>query len=105
MGQKEQNIGAGTITCNYDGFNKHKTEIGAGAFVGSNSALVAPVSIGDGAIVGAGATLTKSVEPNALAIARGEQRNVKDGAARLRTKFAHARTKKTKSWFILAIRV
>ena len=65
------NIGAGTITCNYDGFNKHQTDIGAGAFIGSNSALVAPVRVGQGAIVGAGATLTKSVEPDALAIARG----------------------------------
>ena len=67
------NIGAGTITCNYDGFFKYPTEIGAGAFIGSNSALVAPVKIGDGAIVGAGSVVTKDVEADALALARGEQ--------------------------------
>ncbi|MFK7866616.1 MAG: bifunctional UDP-N-acetylglucosamine diphosphorylase/glucosamine-1-phosphate N-acetyltransferase GlmU, partial [Alphaproteobacteria bacterium] len=64
------NIGAGTITCNYDGVNKHKTKIGAGAFIGSNSALVAPVEIGAGAIVGAGSTITKTVSDHALAISR-----------------------------------
>jgi len=67
------NIGAGTITCNYDGFFKYPTLIGAGAFVGSNSALVAPVSIGDGAIVGAGSVVTKDVEADALALVRPEQ--------------------------------
>ncbi|QLC24636.1 bifunctional UDP-N-acetylglucosamine diphosphorylase/glucosamine-1-phosphate N-acetyltransferase GlmU [Parasphingopyxis algicola] len=67
------NIGAGTITCNYDGFFKYRTEIGAGAFIGSNSALVAPVKIGDGAIIGAGSVITKDVEPDALGVARGEQ--------------------------------
>jgi bifunctional UDP-N-acetylglucosamine pyrophosphorylase / glucosamine-1-phosphate N-acetyltransferase len=67
------NIGAGTITCNYDGFTKHKTDIGAGAFIGSNSALVAPVRIGDGAYVGSGSVITKTVEPDALAVARGRQ--------------------------------
>ena len=67
------NIGAGTITCNYDGFFKYKTQIGAGAFIGSNSALVAPVSIGAGAIVGAGSVITADVEADALAIARGKQ--------------------------------
>ena len=67
------NIGAGTITCNYDGFFKYKTRIGAGAFIGSNSALVAPVSIGAGAIVGAGSVITADVEADALAIARGKQ--------------------------------
>ena len=60
------NIGAGTITCNYDGFFKYKTVIGEGAFIGSNSALVAPVTIGAGAIVGAGATVTQDVEADAL---------------------------------------
>jgi bifunctional UDP-N-acetylglucosamine pyrophosphorylase/glucosamine-1-phosphate N-acetyltransferase len=59
------------ITCNYDGFLKYRTIIGEGAFIGSNSALVAPVTIGDGAIVGAGSVMTRDVEPNALAIARG----------------------------------
>ena len=67
------NIGAGTITCNYDGFGKHRTDIGAGAFIGSNSALVAPVSIGDGAYVGSGSVITKDVERDALAVARGRQ--------------------------------
>ncbi len=65
------NIGAGTITCNYDGFNKWKTSIGEGAFIGSNTALIAPVNIGAGAIVGAGSTVTKSVEDDALAVVRG----------------------------------
>jgi bifunctional UDP-N-acetylglucosamine pyrophosphorylase/glucosamine-1-phosphate N-acetyltransferase len=75
------NIGAGTITCNYDGFFKYKTEIGAGAFIGSNSALVAPVSIGAGAMVGAGSVITKDVQPDALAIARGAQ-EAKPGRAK-----------------------
>jgi bifunctional UDP-N-acetylglucosamine pyrophosphorylase / glucosamine-1-phosphate N-acetyltransferase len=64
------NIGAGTITCNYDGFDKHRTVIGAGAFIGSNSALVAPVTIGDGAIVGAGSTISGDVAADALAVER-----------------------------------
>ena len=67
------NIGAGTITCNYDGFSKFKTDIGANAFIGSNSSLVAPVKIGDGAFVGSGSVVTKDVEPDALAVARGRQ--------------------------------
>ncbi len=67
------NIGAGTIFCNYDGFFKHRTEIGAGAFVGSNSALVAPVKIGDGAYVGSGSVITKDVAANALALERSGQ--------------------------------
>jgi len=67
------NIGAGTIVCNYDGFVKHKTEIGAGAFIGSNSALVAPVTIGEGAYIGTGSVITRPVEADALAIARGRQ--------------------------------
>lgn len=70
------NIGAGTITCNYDGVNKSKTLIGDGAFIGSNSSLVAPVSIGKNATVGAGSTITKSIEDNELAIARAKQRNI-----------------------------
>jgi bifunctional UDP-N-acetylglucosamine pyrophosphorylase/glucosamine-1-phosphate N-acetyltransferase len=74
------NIGAGTITCNYDGFLKYKTEIGHGAFIGSNSALVAPVKIGDGAIVGAGSVVTGDVEANALGLARARQ-EVKPGWA------------------------
>jgi bifunctional UDP-N-acetylglucosamine pyrophosphorylase/glucosamine-1-phosphate N-acetyltransferase len=67
------NIGAGTITCNYDGTNKHHTTIGAHVFVGSDVALVAPVTIGDGAILGAGSVITEDVQPDALALARGRQ--------------------------------
>jgi len=67
------NIGAGTITCNYDGFDKHKTEIGAGAFIGSNSSLVAPVKIGDGAYIGSGSVITRDVAADALALERSEQ--------------------------------
>lgn len=78
------NIGAGTITCNYDGYSKHLTEIGAGAFIGSNSALVAPVAVGDGAIIGAGSTITKDVPKDALGVARGKQHNVEDYAVRRR---------------------
>lgn len=67
------NIGAGTITCNYDGFDKHRTEIGAGAFVGSNSSLVAPVRIGTGAYIGSGSVISKDVPDDALAVERAEQ--------------------------------
>lgn len=67
------NIGAGTITCNYDGVMKHHTHIGAGAFIGSNTMLVAPVSIGDGALTGSGSVITSDVEPDALALARAPQ--------------------------------
>ncbi len=72
MGE-EVNIGAGTITCNYDGVNKHKTVIGSGAFIGSNTNLVAPVSVGAGALVGAGSTITEDVPPQTLALARARQ--------------------------------
>jgi bifunctional UDP-N-acetylglucosamine pyrophosphorylase/glucosamine-1-phosphate N-acetyltransferase len=78
------NIGAGTITCNYDGFGKHRTEIGDGAFIGSNTSLVAPVTIGDGAIVGAGSAITEDIAADELAVARSRQRNVEGGAARFR---------------------
>jgi bifunctional UDP-N-acetylglucosamine pyrophosphorylase / glucosamine-1-phosphate N-acetyltransferase len=78
------NVGAGTITCNYDGFFKYGTEIGDGAFIGSNSALVAPVSIGAGAIVAAGSVVTADVQPDALAIARGNQENKPNWARRFR---------------------
>lgn len=70
------NIGAGTITCNYDGVNKHQTEIGRGAFIGSNSSLVAPVQIGDDATIGAGSVITTKVGDQELAVARGKQRNI-----------------------------
>jgi bifunctional UDP-N-acetylglucosamine pyrophosphorylase/glucosamine-1-phosphate N-acetyltransferase len=82
------NIGAGTITCNYDGFFKYGTKIGEGAFIGSNSALVAPVSIGPGAIVGAGSVVTKDVEADALALGRGEQKVKPGWAARFRAAMA-----------------
>jgi bifunctional UDP-N-acetylglucosamine pyrophosphorylase / glucosamine-1-phosphate N-acetyltransferase len=80
------NIGAGTITCNYDGFGKHWTEIGAGAFIGSNTALIAPVTIGEGAVIGAGSTINRDVPPGSLSIARGRQTDIPDGAARLRAR-------------------
>jgi bifunctional UDP-N-acetylglucosamine pyrophosphorylase/glucosamine-1-phosphate N-acetyltransferase len=67
------NIGAGTITCNYDGVHKHRTEIGAGAFIGSDTALVAPVRVGERALVAAGSVITEDVPDDALAIARGRQ--------------------------------
>ncbi|HEY0413223.1 MAG TPA: bifunctional UDP-N-acetylglucosamine diphosphorylase/glucosamine-1-phosphate N-acetyltransferase GlmU [Allosphingosinicella sp.] len=82
------NIGAGTITCNYDGFLKYPTEIGAGAFIGSNSALVAPVAVGAGAVVGAGSVITRDVAADALAVARGEQRETPGWAARFRAAVA-----------------
>jgi len=69
----DANIGAGAITCNYDGFDKHRTEIGAGAFIGSNSSLVAPVKVGAGAYVGSGSVVTEDVEKDALALGRGRQ--------------------------------
>ncbi|MEH6663001.1 MAG: DapH/DapD/GlmU-related protein, partial [Parasphingorhabdus sp.] len=91
------NIGAGTITCNYDGYFKYKTVIGKGAFIGSNSALVAPVTIGDGAIVGAGATVTKDVSAGDLALVRAEQ-TVKTGwADRFNAASAKKKAKETKS--------
>jgi bifunctional UDP-N-acetylglucosamine pyrophosphorylase / glucosamine-1-phosphate N-acetyltransferase len=78
------NIGAGTITCNYDGSSKHRTDIGAGAFIGTNSSLVAPVKIGDGAYIGSGSVITRDVPADALAIERSQQ-TVKEGwAKRLR---------------------
>jgi bifunctional UDP-N-acetylglucosamine pyrophosphorylase/glucosamine-1-phosphate N-acetyltransferase len=80
------NIGAGTITCNYDGFDKHRTEIGAGAFIGSNSALVAPVKVGDGAYVGAGSTIAKDVPADALAVVRAEKREKPGWAAKFRAR-------------------
>ncbi|MBB4016360.1 bifunctional UDP-N-acetylglucosamine pyrophosphorylase/glucosamine-1-phosphate N-acetyltransferase [Chelatococcus caeni] len=88
------NIGAGTITCNYDGFRKHRTEVGAGAFVGSNSSLVAPVTIGDGAFVGSGSVVTMDVPADALAVGRARQ-VTKDGwAQKFRETFSGASTKK-----------
>jgi bifunctional UDP-N-acetylglucosamine pyrophosphorylase/glucosamine-1-phosphate N-acetyltransferase len=80
------NIGAGTITCNYDGSKKHQTTIGDGAFIGSNSALVAPVKIGVGAYVGAGSTITEDVPAGALGVARGHQHNKNDWVATRKAK-------------------
>jgi bifunctional UDP-N-acetylglucosamine pyrophosphorylase/glucosamine-1-phosphate N-acetyltransferase len=83
VGEKA-NIGAGTITCNYDGFFKYGTTIGAGAFIGSNSALVAPVAVGEGAIVGAGSVITRDVEADALGVARAKQQGLAGWAGRFR---------------------
>jgi bifunctional UDP-N-acetylglucosamine pyrophosphorylase / glucosamine-1-phosphate N-acetyltransferase len=87
------NIGAGTITCNYDGFRKHKTEIGAGAFVGSNTSLVAPVKIGAGAYIGSGSVITKEVAEDALALERNAQQSRPGWAKRFRD--VHAKKPKT----------
>jgi len=82
------NIGAGTITCNYDGFQKHATNIGKGVFIGSDSTLVAPVRIGDGAYIAAGSTITENVPPDGLGIARGRQVNKPRWASRKRRELA-----------------
>jgi bifunctional UDP-N-acetylglucosamine pyrophosphorylase / glucosamine-1-phosphate N-acetyltransferase len=87
------NVGAGTITCNYDGVGKYRTEIGKNAFIGSNSALVAPVKIGEGAYVGSGSVITRDVPPDALAVGRGRQ-EIKEGWARRRREAAPATRKK-----------
>ncbi|OYY89491.1 MAG: UDP-N-acetylglucosamine diphosphorylase/glucosamine-1-phosphate N-acetyltransferase [Sphingomonas sp. 28-66-16] len=87
------NIGAGTITCNYDGFFKYKTEIGEGAFIGSNSALVAPVSIGAGAIVGAGSVVTRDVSADALVLVRPAQTEKQGWATRFRAIMTARKTK------------
>ncbi len=91
------NVGAGTITCNYDGVAKHHTDIGKGAFIGSNSALVAPVKIGDGAYVGSGSVVTKNVPPDSLAVARAPQVTKEGWAKRLRQVKALGRKAKTSS--------
>jgi bifunctional UDP-N-acetylglucosamine pyrophosphorylase/glucosamine-1-phosphate N-acetyltransferase len=88
------NIGAGTITCNYDGIDKHRTTIGAGAFIGSNTALVAPVKIGADAMIAAGSTISRDVDPAAMAISRAEVRVVAGAATRFRDR---RRAKKTKT--------
>ncbi len=88
------NIGAGTITCNYDGVNKFKTTLGDGVFIGSDSQLVAPVTLGDGAYVGAGTTVTRDVPAGALAISRTDQRNIEGWTAKKRERQAVAKTAK-----------
>ena len=87
------NVGAGTITCNYDGFAKHRTEIGAGAFIGSNSSLVAPVKIGEGAYIGSGSVISKDVAPDALALTRSPQEERKGWAARVRERRGRGKPK------------
>jgi bifunctional UDP-N-acetylglucosamine pyrophosphorylase/glucosamine-1-phosphate N-acetyltransferase len=87
---RDANIGAGTITCNYDGVAKHETKIGNGVFIGSDSALVAPVRIGDGAYVAAGSTITENVPADALGVARGRQTNKPGWAAARRREIARA---------------
>lgn len=91
------NIGAGTIFCNYDGFLKYQTTIGEGAFVGSNSSLVAPVTIGAGSYIGSGSVITKDVEPNGLAVARGRQIEKSGWATSFRDKMAAIKAAKKKS--------
>jgi bifunctional UDP-N-acetylglucosamine pyrophosphorylase/glucosamine-1-phosphate N-acetyltransferase len=90
------NIGAGTIFCNYDGAQKHRTEIGKGAFVGSNSALVAPVTVGDGAYIGSGSVITDNVPADALALGRVRQ-TIKEGWAERLRKLKAAGKKKVPS--------
>ncbi|MBV9551395.1 MAG: bifunctional UDP-N-acetylglucosamine diphosphorylase/glucosamine-1-phosphate N-acetyltransferase GlmU, partial [Alphaproteobacteria bacterium] len=85
------NIGAGTITCNYDGFGKHRTVIGENAFIGSNTALVAPVTVGDGAYVATGSVVTTDVPADALSIARARQVDKPGRARALRAKLKAAR--------------
>ncbi len=92
------NIGAGSVTCNYDGFAKHRTEIGAGAFIGTNSSLVAPVRVGENAYVGTGTVVTRDVPDDALALARTPQTNREGMALRLREQMrARAEKKRTKN--------
>ena len=83
---EDTNIGAGVITCNYDGVHKHRTDIGRGAFIGSDTQLVAPVRIGDGALIGAGSTITRDVPADALALSRAPQTFREGGAVRLRSR-------------------
>ena len=87
------NVGAGTVICNYDGFAKHRTEIGAGAFIGSNSSLVAPVKIGDGAYIGSGSVITKDVPADALALSRTPQDERPGWAAKVRARRARDKSK------------
>ncbi len=90
------NIGAGTIFCNYDGFFKHKTEIGEGAFIGSNSSLVAPIKIGDGAYVGSGSVITKDVAAGALALERSAQEDRPQWAAKFREMMSRRKAARSK---------
>jgi bifunctional UDP-N-acetylglucosamine pyrophosphorylase/glucosamine-1-phosphate N-acetyltransferase len=87
---ENSNLGAGTITCNYDGYNKFKTVIGENVFIGSNTALIAPINIGDNAVIGAGSVITKNVNADDLAISRAKQQNLENGGKN----FHHKKTKK-----------
>ncbi len=89
------NVGAGTITCNYDGFGKHKTLVGKGSFIGSNSTLVAPVTLGEGVYIAAGSVVTEPVSDNALAIGRGRQVEKPGRAEELRSRFKAAKAART----------
>jgi len=91
---EDVNVGAGTITCNYDGYNKHKTVIGDGAFIGSNSSLVAPVTIGTGAFLGSGGVVTQDVPDYALALARSKQENKAGWGERFRSAQEKLKAKK-----------
>jgi len=89
------NVGAGTITCNYDGVMKHRTTIGADVFIGSDTMLVAPVTVGDGAMTATGTVVTRDVEPGAMAVARARQENKPGFATRLFDKLRAAKARKS----------
>jgi bifunctional UDP-N-acetylglucosamine pyrophosphorylase/glucosamine-1-phosphate N-acetyltransferase len=88
------NIGAGTIFCNYDGFTKHKTVLGNGVFVGSDSQMVAPVTVGDGAYIASGSTITQDVPPDDLAMSRVKQTNKSGRAALLKQRLQAAKDRR-----------
>ena len=90
------NVGAGTINCNYDGHNKHQTVLGRGVFIGSNSTLVAPLELGDGAYIAAGSTITKQVPADALAFGRSKQVNREDYATLLKNRNEQAKAQRLK---------
>ena len=93
---ENSNIGAGTITCNYDGANKHKTVIGKNVFIGSNTMLIAPLTVGNNSMTGSGSVITKDIPADNLAIARSEQNNKNGGAKKLKA-FLRNKKNKTKS--------
>jgi len=90
------NIGAGTVTCNYDGYFKYKTTIGADAFIGSDTMLVAPVTVGAGAMTGSGSTITEDVPDGALGVGRAKQRNIAEFATKLFSRLKSLKNSKTK---------
>ena len=96
------NVGAGSVTCNYDGVDKHATIIGDGAFIGTNSTLVAPVTIGTESFVAAGSTVTSNVEDQSLAVGRGKQRNIAKWLSPLKRKQkVHPKTRPDSAWIFL----